>query len=37
MGGSVAAIGVAIRYRWNQLLTLLRIRKPQSEEREPEQ
>jgi hypothetical protein len=25
--GGVAAIGVAVRYRWNQLLRVLRIRK----------
>lgn len=26
--GGVAAIGVAVRYRWNQLLVALKIRKP---------
>jgi hypothetical protein len=29
--GGVAAIGVAVRYRWNQLLRLLKIRKPEQE------
>ncbi len=33
--GGVAAIGVALRYRWNQLLVALKIRKP-VEERDPE-
>lgn len=32
--GGVAAIGVFVRYRWHQLLVLLKIRKP-IEEREP--
>ena len=27
--GGVAAIGVALRYRWNQILRLLKIRKPE--------
>lgn len=30
--GGVAAIGVALRYRWNQFLRLLKIRKPEQEE-----
>ena len=25
--GGVAAVGVAVRYRWNQILRVLRIRK----------
>ena len=32
--GGVAALGVALRYRWNQVLVFLKIRKP-IEEREP--
>jgi hypothetical protein len=30
--GGVAAIGVALRYRWNQFLTFLKIRKPEDQE-----
>lgn len=30
--GGVAALGVAVRYRWNQLLTFLKIRKPEEEQ-----
>jgi hypothetical protein len=30
--GGVAAIGVFLRYRWNQLLVFLHIRKPAEEE-----
>ena len=30
--GGVAALGVALRYRWNQLLVFLKIRKPLEEE-----
>jgi hypothetical protein len=33
--GGVAALGVALRYRWNQVLVFLKIRKP-IEDREPE-
>ncbi len=33
--GGVAALGVALRYRWNQVLVALKIRKP-LEERDPE-
>jgi hypothetical protein len=29
--GGVAAIGVALRYRWNQFLRFLHIRKPEDE------
>ncbi len=29
--GGVAALGVAVRYRWNQLLRFLKIRKPDEE------
>ena len=30
--GGVAALGVAVRYRWNQLLRFLKIRKPDEDE-----
>jgi len=30
--GGIAGLGVVIRYRWNKLLVLLRIRKPLEEE-----
>jgi hypothetical protein len=30
--GGVAAIGVFLRYRWNQLLRFLKIRKPEQED-----
>ncbi len=33
--GGVAALGVAVRYRWNQLLVALKIRKPLEDEETP--
>lgn len=29
--GGIAAIGVAVRYRWNQILVALKIKKPLEE------
>jgi hypothetical protein len=34
--GGFAALGVAVRYRWNKLLVFLKIRKPQEEQTAPE-
>jgi hypothetical protein len=34
--GGMAAIGVFLRYRWNQLLRFLKIRKPEEETPAPQ-